>query len=231
MTEETEGDRRAGGASSDQDKAAMDAAWRQVGVYMENAQAAWDRLARRNFDFWKDVSASLRSGPVDADKLAGNTARAMSVALQTMEDLWLTLVEPPRREVYVQVLPTAFLFFDKINDPQGGHHYTSQDPVHIPVSHQREPLPERALITVSGSPTDPRADAGAAIRALTERLQARREPNARSYLLETTMPSNPEGDLVPGTYDGLVYLIQPTLPLANLRIVVEGPPPEVDPGT
>jgi hypothetical protein len=33
--------------------------------------------------------------------------------------------------------------------------------------------------------------------------------------------------LVPGTYDGLIYLIKPSLPLANLRIIVDGPPPEV----
>jgi hypothetical protein len=214
------------GAPTD-DRAAVGAAWRQVGVYMENAQATWDRLAKRNFGFWKEVATSLQNGPVDADKLAGNTARAMSVALQTMDDLWMTMVEPPRREVYVQVLPTAFLFFDKVTDPQGGHHYTGQDPVHIPVNAQRENLPDEALITISGNPTDPKADPAAAIEALTEQLTTRRVPGARSYLLETVVPANIE-KLVAGTYDGLIYLTKPTLPLANLRVVVEGPPPVVD---
>lgn len=221
MNEDTAGDSRT------DDRAATDAAWNRVGVYMENAQATWDRLARRNFDFWKDVARSLRSGPVDADKLAGNTARAMTVALQTMDDLWMTLVEPPEREVFVQTLPTAFLFFDKVTDPQGQYRYTSQDPVHIPVKHQREDLPDEALITLSGNPTDPAEDPAAAIDVLIARLAARREPGGRSYLLETTL-LDPETKLVAGTYDGLIYLIKPTLPLANLRIVVEGPPPVVD---
>ncbi len=34
-------------------------------------------------------------------------------------------------------------------------------------------------------------------------------------------------DLVAGVYDGLIYLKNPALPLANLRVVVEGPPPAV----
>jgi hypothetical protein len=51
-------------------------------------------------------------------------------------------------------------------------------------------------------------------------------PGARSYLLET-VEQGQVPPLVPGTYDGLVYLIKPSLPLANLRIIVDGPPPEV----
>ena len=69
-----------------------------------------------------------------------------------------------------------------------------------------------------------------AIVALTERLEATLQPTSRSYLLQTVARQDLK-PLVPGTYDGLVYLIKPTLPLANLRIVVEGPPPEVDPET
>jgi len=213
------------------DQRTVDEAWNRVGVYMENVQSTWDRLAKRNFDFWKDVATSLKSGPVDADKLAANAARAMSVAQQTVEDLWLTAVEPPQREVYVQVLPTAFLFFDKVTDAEGKQHYTGQDPVHVPVSHQRRgDLPARAEITISGNPLDPRIRAVDAIEALTERLEATLQSTSRSYLLQTVARADLK-PLVPGTYDGLVYLIKPTLPLANLRIVVEGPPPEVDPET
>ena len=214
-----------------EDQRSVDEAWNRAGIYMENVQATWDRLAKRNFDFWKDVATSLKSGPVDADKLAANSARAMSVAQQTLEDLWLTTVEPPQREVYVQVLPTAFLFFDKITDTEGNRRYAAQDPVHIPVNRQRQgDLPAAAKITLSGNPLDPAASAVDAITALTDRLEAVLEPGARSYLLQTIVRQD-AGALVPGTYDGLVYLIKPTLPLANLRIVVEGPPPEVDPET
>lgn len=202
-------------------------AWNRVGSYMETVQATWDRLAKRNFEFWKDVAGSLQEGRVTADTFAANTAKAMVVAQETMEDVWLTLVEPPQREVYVQVLPTAFLFFDKISTDHGGVSYTAQDPVHIPVKHQRDDLPDTAELTLTGNPTTNDADPAAAIAALTQRLRVTRIPRARTYLLETITPAEPD-DLVPGTYDGLIYLIKPTLPLANLRIVVEGPPPVVD---
>lgn len=206
-------------------RSGVDDAWNRVGVYMETAQATWDRLAKRNFDFWKEVASSVQGGQVTADTLAENTAKAMSVAQETMEDLWLTLVEPPQREVFVQVLPTAFLFFDKV---EAGDEtiYTAQDPVHIPVKQQRDDLPATAELTLSGNPSR-HVDPTEAIAALTDRLQVVRVPGSRSYLLETITP--PDADpLVPGTYDGLIYLTKPTLPLANLRVVVEGPPPVVD---
>ena len=65
-----------------------------------------------------------------------------------------------------------------------------------------------------------------ALCLLTERLRTSLIPGARSYLLETDEQGQVP-PLVPGTYDGLVYLIKPSLPLANLRIIVDGPPPEV----
>jgi hypothetical protein len=125
--------------------------------------------------------------------------------------------------VYVQVLPTAFLFFDQI----GGNRHTLQDPVHIPVNPQRKgDLPVSAQIALNGSPTDASVDAADAVRVLTERLRTSLVTGARSYLLETVQQGEVP-PLVPGTYDGLVYLIKPSLPLANLRIIVDGPPPEV----
>ena len=211
---------------SGEQRSRVDDSWNRVGVYMETAQATWDRLAKRNFDFWKEVAVSVQGGKVTADTLASNAARAMSAAQETVEDLWLTMVEPPQREVYVQVLPTAFLFFDKISTGQDETHYTAQDPVHIPVKQQRDDLPAKAELTLSGNPSRD-VDAATAIKALTDRLQVVRVPTARTYLLETITPAD-AGPLVPGTYDGLIYLIKPTLPLANLRVVVEGPPPVVD---
>lgn len=210
------------------DQQAVNEAWRRYGIAMETVQATWDRMAKRNFDFWKDVAGSLKSAPVTADTLAANTARAMAVAQETMEDLWLTAVEPPQREVYVQVLPTAFLFFDRIQASNEPDEYAGQDPVHIPVVRQRTgDLPETAEIALNGSSTRTDVDPADAVTALTSRLQVRLQPGTRSYLLETIKPANPVR-LEPGTYDGVIYLIKPPLPLANLRIVVEGPPPVVD---
>ena len=205
------------------DQQAAQAAWDRVGRYMEGLGAVGERLVQRNFTFWKDVASSLQSGPMDADKLAATTARAMVATQETVEDIWMSLVEPPQSEVYVQVLPTAFLFFDQV----GGNRHTLQDPVHIPVHPQRKgDLPESAEIALNGSPTDSSVEAADAVRVLTDRLRTSLIPGARSYLLET-VEQGQVPPLVPGTYDGLIYLIKPSLPLANLRIIVDGPPPEV----
>ena len=107
-------DQRPTGRQGTSDDEAARAAWDRVGRYMEGLGAVGERLVQRNFTFWKDVSASLQSGPMDADKLAATTARAMVATQETVEDIWMSLVEPPQSEVYVQVLPTAFLFFDQI---------------------------------------------------------------------------------------------------------------------
>src|SRR6478735_637609 len=216
-------DQRPSGRQGTSDDEAARAAWDRVGRYMEGLGAVGERLVQRNFTFWKDVSASLQSGPMDADKLAATTARAMVASQETVEDIWMSLVEPPQSEVYVQVLPTAFLFFDKI----GGNRHTLQDPVHIPVNPQRKgDLPVSAQIALNGSPTDASVGGADAVRVLTERLRTSLVTGARSYLLETVQQGEVP-PLVPGTYDGLVYLIKPSLPLANLRIIVDGPPPEV----
>ena len=213
----------AGQPDTDDDQRAAQAAWDRLGRYMEGLGAVGERLVQRTFTFWKDVASSLQSGPMDADKLAATTARAMVATQETVEDIWMSLVEPPQSEVYVQVLPTAFLFFDQV----GGNRHTLQDPVHIPVHPQRKgDLPESAEIALNGSPTDSSVEAADAVRVLTERLRTSLIPGARSYLLET-VEQGQVPPLVPGTYDGLVYLIKPSLPLANLRIIVDGPPPEV----
>lgn len=210
------------GASADQQ--AAQAAWDRVGRYMEGLGAVGERVVQRNFTFWKDVAASLQTGPMDADKLASAAGRAMVAAQETAEDVWLSLVEPPQSEVYVQVLPTAFLFFDHI---AGSDRHTLQDPVHIPVIPQRKgDLPATAEIALNGSPSDGSVDAADAVAVLTKRLRTSLVPGTRSYLLET-IEQGEVSPLVPGTYDGLVYLIKPSLPLANLRVIVDGPPPEV----
>lgn len=196
-------------------------AWNDVGVYMETVQETWNRLANRNFDFWKEVAGSLKAGPVTANTLSTNVARAMSTALETSQDLWLTMVEPPRREVYAQALPTAFLYFERTTVESGKSvHDASPDPIHIPVHHQRTNLEAQAEITISGNPSDSEESARDALDALKERLTARRDGNARSYLLEALKPADAK-PLIPGTYVGLIYLLDPPLPLANLRVVVQ----------
>lgn len=202
------------------DQQAVKDAWDQVGIYMETVQETWTRLANRNFDFWKGVAGSLKTGPVNANTLSANAARAMSAALETTQDLWLTMVEPPRREVYAQTLPTAFLYFPQ--NPEDPQLHNNPDPVHIPVHHQRQNPPEKAEITISGNPADSAASADAAIKALNHRLKVHREGSLSSYLLEALDFDDEQSRLTPGTYVGLIYLLDPPLPLANLRVVVQG---------
>ena len=206
------------------DQQAAQAAWDRVGRYMEGLGAVGERLVQRNFTFWKDVASSLQSGPMDADKLAATTARAMVATQETVEDIWMSLVEPPQSEVYVQVLPTAFLFFDQIGGqpthPAGSRAHPGQ-----PAAEGRSTgAPPRSPSTAV--PPIASVDAADAVRVLTDRLRTSLIPGARAYLLETVAQGE-VAPLVPGTYDGLVYLIKPSLPLANLRIIVDGPPPEV----
>ena len=220
-------------------------AWDRVGRYMENVAAVGGRMAQRNLAVWKAVSERLGQGPVTTDTLAENTAQMVVAAQETMEDLWSSMVQPASTEPYVQVLPTAFLFFDWLPD-QGTH--TLLDPVHIPVTLDRlRKLPEEAKIALNGTATRPRPgdtdldeeqrariaargldlDAEGS-RLLTERLRAGLESRSRSYLLETVNAGETETyRLIPGVYDGLVYLVKPALPLANVRVIVDGPPPEV----
>ena len=206
---------------------ATTAAWDRMGRYMEGVGALGERMVQRNFALWKDVAASLQSGPIDANTLAATSARAMVAVQETMEDVWTAMVEPPQSEMYVQVLPTAFLFFDRVTTDESETRHSLQDPVHIPVSHQRKgDLPATAEIALNGSPTDQSADPAAAVAALTQRLRATLLPGRRAYLLATIDQGEPT-PLEPGTYDGLVYLIKPSFPLANLRIIVDGPPPVV----
>ncbi|MDN5804254.1 MAG: hypothetical protein L0H26_06675 [Microlunatus sp.] len=230
------------------DEQAIQAAWDRVGRYMQGMGSVGQRMVQRNLTLWTDVAASLSSGPVDANKLAGSAARAIVAAQETAEDLWTSLAEPPQSQTYVQVLPTAFLFFRHVSS-EGSHvtsertnDYTLLDPVHIPVTLDRHrDLPDRARIALNGTrfpiaPAGPtRADSGSgkpqesdgsaatAADAIVQRLHATLEAGRRSYLLETVTQGSPPL-LVPGVYDGLVYLPNPPLPLANLRVIVDAPP-------
>lgn len=206
------------------DREATVAAWNQVGVALETMQTTWTRLADRNFGLWKDIAASMQDGPITASKLAGNAARAMTTAIETATDLWASAVELPQRQIYAQQLPTAFLFFQAVPDENGKHHYAGQDPIHLPVSRERKDPPAEAMFTLSGTTAEQDTPLDDALNALRAHLVIRLKPGVREYLLETVrLDQDPA--LVPGDYEGVIYLPGSTiLPLANLRVVVEKAP-------
>lgn len=215
------------------------AAWDRIGQYLQNTGTLGQRMVARNLDLWGSVRAHLAQGPYTADAMAADVAKAMVALQENVEDAWAVLATPPERERYVQALPTAFLFFDREDSTT----HTLLDPVYIPVpvndDHDLPPTAEIALDGTAsekvapagtGSPgeaTDAEADpSGRGVLALVKRLTARLD-GRRRYRLETVGVGDEADDLVAGVYDGLVYLKDPALPLANVRIVVEGPPPSV----
>ena len=105
-----------------------------------------------------------------------------------------------------------------------------------------EPAPAAPEAAVSGTPP---AESGTpsegnvatsedGVTRLLECIVARREGTSPVYVVETLNRRIVGGGvdpdaavyegLVPGVYDGIVYLIDPPLALANLRILVEGEP-------
>jgi hypothetical protein len=221
-------------------------AWDRVGEFLQNSTSLMQRMADRNLALWNDVSRRLRRERYTADDLATDTARSWAAGLDNVNDIWALLTRPPARERLPNLVPTAFLFFDK----QHGEHVLL-DPVYIPVPEQipeKRELPERALIALDGTASEKTDDVDEAakgersggdttaaeltasqrgVAALLARLRARLASNGRFYVLENYDPGDAKTPLVPGVYDGLVYLTKPPLPLANVRVVVEGPPPTV----
>jgi len=215
------------------------AAWDRIGQFLQNTGTLGERMIARNLDLWSSVRAHLNQGPYTADAMASDMAKAMVALQENVEDAWSVLVTPPERERYVQALPTAFLFFNREDRTT----HTLLDPVFIPVSlsddHELPVTAEIALDGTSSETVEPstaaasqdRSEAGdnssrKGVEALLKRLVARLD-GKRRYRLETVGGGDEAEDLVAGVYDGLVYLKNPALPLANVRVVVEGPPPSV----
>jgi len=192
-----------------------------MGQFLENSTSVFQRMATRNLDLWNSMSQRLRRGQYTANDMAADSAKSLAIALNNLNDVWALLTRPPAAEREAAVVPTAFMFFDR----QGEVHVLV-DPVYISVPEHiqfdRRDLPETALIALDGTATPP-GDSVQGVTALLARMRPRLSENKRAYVLENY---NPGGDvrLVPGVYDGLVSLTKPPLPLANLRVVVEGDP-------
>jgi hypothetical protein len=211
-------------------------AWGRFGQYMEAWAGYSARVWGRQQTLWASVAKNLADKKgYDADKAVNDAVHAMAVMQRNAEDGWRVLTGPPDTQPTVSVLPTAFLFFDLSADatPQ-----PLVEPVDIPVpaTVDRDSLPEQAFIALNGTSVQAAADTDGdedaqpedpsirGVQALQDSLKARLRPGRGAYRLQAVAES--EEDLVRGVYDGLVYLVKPAVPLANLRIIV-GPPPAV----
>lgn len=206
-------------ADSERRRREQSEAWDRIGRVLESLGAVGGTVLERNLDAWNDVSTRMQRVDYDSRDLAADGARLMTVGWDNAMLLWSALSRPQPRERNAVDLPTAFLFFDR-REP--GDEHTLVDPVLIPVPREETgDLPAHAEIVLGGGVRTP--DKG--VDALLACLRARHEPG-RGYWVETHRPIE-DTPLVPGAYDGFVYLNQPPRPLAGLRIVVDGPPPDV----
>jgi hypothetical protein len=183
------------------------ALWDRFGQALGDMGTVTQSIWRRNMVLWSDVSRHLRSDRYTPEEMAADAARALAVAVDNAADIWSLLSRAPEREWVTAGLPTAFLFFARRD--QGATTHIPPEPVllHVP-SGEAEDLPDRAQFSLNG----PSQDGVQALQTcLAVRLQA-----PRTYLLE---PHDVKR-LVPGVYDGLIYLVDPPRPLADLRIIV-----------
>jgi hypothetical protein len=178
-------------------------AWDRVGQFLQDMATVGQGIAKRNQELWMQVSQNLRQDRYPADAMTTDAARAMSAAMDNLEDVWTWLTRPPERERVAAVIPTVFLRFNRVQKK-----WSVQDPVwiRVPPSLSRDDLPE-AKPYLSGDPKGTQK----LLNCLRVKLVG------RAYLLEVADVK----DLVPGVYVGLVAVDD--RPLANLRIVVEDP--------
>ena len=207
---------------------ARQAAWNRVGQYLESAAALGQTMSARNFELWKAVARDLTEDPYSADTLATSTGRVVIAAQQTFEDVWAALSTPPDTRASAQQLPTTFLYYDL---REATTKAPLQSPVYIRVPSGHADVPPTARFALSGTAA-PGAGAGSApgadptqdgVAALYDRLQARLTDDKQAYLLSTVEPPNATTRLVPGVYEGMIFVANPALALASIRVVIDGP--------
>lgn len=219
-------------------------AWDRVGRFLQQTGSKGSDIAARNLKLWASISANLKKDDkYTADDMADDLAKSMTTAMNNLSDIWLMLTSQPRQNRLAQSLPTAFLLFDR-TEPQ---RHRLLEPVRIEVDFDLggRKLPPRAKIALNGTatartPKDAEPENSAkGVDGLQACLVARLDDLSSAYFVETVnynvdagarnAQSGDRQGLVPGVYDGIVYLVDPPLALANLRILVEGDPPDPKP--
>jgi len=210
-------------------------AWDRVGRLMQQADNTYRLMSKRNLQTWGQVSSHLRKDKYSADDMAKDAVTVYTSAIKDMTQLWWMWTDSLRAESVAQELPTAFLLFELAKHAR----HRLPDPVRIdmdPEAVSDRKLPKYAEIALNGrtsvKPHDqqPGRTSRDGVAELHRCLVASRKSKSATYLLQTVHDkgSKHHSGLVPGVYDGVVYLSDPPLALANLRILVEGPPQDVD---
>lgn len=198
------------------DPAAEPMPWDRIGVILQDMAAVGMNMTDRNLKLWSSISQNLRQRPYTTDKWADDAARGVEAAMANVQDAWDFWTRAPERELVAQTVPMAFLVVRPYHRPDGTRGYVGVDPVWMRVGPSgTEQMPPTAKIDLAGG--DPEG-----AKLLLTCLKATLGDARFAYKLELTNVNA----LRPGVYSGSVYVEQPTARLiANLRVIVEGPPP------
>jgi hypothetical protein len=210
-------------------------AWDRVGRLMQQTAATSQQMSERNLDTWSKVSTSLRKKKYTADDMAKDAATLLTSAMDDMADMLTMWTNGVGAVNEAQAIPTVFLYFGLARRVPA----RVLDPVLIEVRPEDwfgRKLPKFAKVAVNGrSSVDPDHQhpgrtSRDGVADLLRCLVARRVGKSPAYELETVHYPDKKHHpgLVPGVYDGVVYLTDPPLLLANLRILVEGAASDVD---
>jgi hypothetical protein len=230
--------------------------WDRVGQFLQQSAAMASEIADRNIQLWSVVSEHLKKDQYTADDMADDLALSISTALNNMSDVWSVFTRDPAQNTLAQPLPTAFLLFDwvgtsrhRLLDPvriEAGSlrgRGALPERARVELNGTRTPLSDKELEAAKQGV--PFATSEDGVKRLRDSLVAYRDGNSAAYILanvnrglemlktEKEVLGAAEGDswpvaegLVPGVYDGIVYLTDPAAALASVRILVEGAPPE-----
>lgn len=214
-------------------------AWDRVGRFLEDSSATAQEIAQRNLTLWSSLSKRLRSEEgYDADAMAQGVADSMVSAMDSLDDVW-GLVGRSRMDDRGDRIPTIFLLFGAAED--GMHTLPSPTSIRISERIRSNDLPESPALWLSArhpayhvtprpsSSRDGRLYASPdSVDELSKYLVVSLQDKSHAYLLGTLNPAGGQGErpptatnLTPGVYDGLLYLTNPAVALAELRIVVE----------
>lgn len=189
----------------------------RLGSFLGDLGSVTANISARNAQLWMTSTTNAAAGgSYRPDREIARWTEIATANAQDLAALWLGMSP---RQVLAYPITTAFVQFTSRIDVRGKASWLLTDQVVIPSACGAvEKLPDHACIHISGP--DP-----AGVAALQRALRARIGDMRLSYLLE----SYDVRDLRPGTYQGIVYLDGDTKrPLANLVIVVDGPPLHAD---
>jgi hypothetical protein len=198
--------------ASDAQQGSEQVAWDRVGQFWGDMAAVAQKVWDRNLMLWTTVSNNIRDEKYGADAMAKDAAKAMSVAVDNLDDIWTSLTRVPERERVAAPLPTAFMLFPPQRAPAAENALAETVWIRVSPATDFADLPDQAAISLSGPPEGV-ADVRDTLSATLER--------PKGYRLEATAKKK-DVLLQKGVYDGIVYIPgPPARPLANLRVVVE----------